>query len=132
MVLLLVSNAARIFGFHINNFQFTVFFTVLTIPVYTYIRRKTCKFIEGMCLSPSLLYCIVLLVLLLELWCHNRPSDMHVSIVDSTCKYCSFQQLQGPCCKKQTSVGSEPRTVRSSGHPPYQLSCKVDCACPFR
>ena len=39
------------------------------------------------------LYCIVLLVLLLERWCHNGPSDMHVSIVDSTCKYkyCSFQ-----------------------------------------
>ena len=39
-------------------------------------------FKEGMCLAPSLLYWIVLLVLLLELWCHNRPSDMHASIAE--------------------------------------------------
>jgi hypothetical protein len=84
VVLLLVSNAARIFGFHINNFQFTVFFTVLTIPVYTYIRRKTCKFIEGMCLSPSLLYCIVLYC-----WCYywnvgaimGHPTCMSVLLI---------------------------------------------------
>ena len=29
-------------------------------------------------------------VLLIRLCCNNWPSDMHVSIVDSTCQYCLF------------------------------------------
>ena len=41
MVLLLVSNVARISGFHINNFQFTVFYSFDDSCIYA-IGRKTC------------------------------------------------------------------------------------------